>query len=202
MLLPGVIPRRRLCRCARTTSAVMTPNWEPSHQHIAVGPLRRADGSEPASCERRSSNARNFPRHARRRPVACPRVVGLTRPSGRRSNVTVGAAHSDGHSVYSSPFGANSACPSQGAVGMFPSFVAASRSSRPLQRSRSSHEPIRRQSVDDHDERLAFLDDVRGKLRGVAGADVLHRVNRFGRDEQRLARTDDPRRLTVDLVLE
>ena len=97
MLLPGVIPRRRLCRCARTTSAVMTPNWEPSHQHIAVGPLRRPDGSEPASREQRSSNARNSPRHARRRPVACPRVVGLTRPSGRRSNVTVGAAPSDGH---------------------------------------------------------------------------------------------------------
>ena len=38
-----------------------------------------------------------------------------------------------------------------------------------------------------HDERLPFLDDIRGELRPVAAADVLRRVDRSGRDEQDVA---------------
>ena len=58
-----------------------------------------------------------------------------------------------------------------------------------------------RRSLDQHDERLAFFDDIRGELRRVAGAYVLHRVDRFGRDEQDLARDERRRRLAFDLVL-
>jgi hypothetical protein len=36
-------------------------------------------------------------------------------------------------------------------------------------------------SVDDHEERLPFFDEVRRELRRVAAADALHRVDRFGR---------------------
>src|SRR5215217_9642556 len=42
-------------------------------------------------------------------------------------------------------------------------------------------------SLAQHDERLAFLDDVRGELRRVAAADVLRRMDRPGGDEQGLA---------------
>src|SRR3712207_9180833 len=44
------------------------------------------------------------------------------------------------------------------------------------------------------DERLAFLDDVRGELRRVAAADVLRRVDRPGGDEQGLAGLEPHRR--------
>jgi len=38
-------------------------------------------------------------------------------------------------------------------------------------------------SLGQHDERLAFFDDVRREFRRVAGADVLRCVNRSARDE-------------------
>lgn len=60
--------------------------------------------------------------------------------------------------------------------------------------------PLR--SVDCHEEWLPLLDDVRGKLRRVAGPDVPHRVNGFGRDYQPLAGADPCRWLAVDLVLQ
>ena len=50
-------------------------------------------------------------------------------------------------------------------------------------------------SLDQHDERLPFFDDIRGELRRVAGAYVLHRVDRFGRDEQDVAGVESRRRL-------
>jgi hypothetical protein len=53
-----------------------------------------------------------------------------------------------------------------------------------------------------HDERLPFFDDVRRELRSVAGAHVLHRVDRFGRDEKGLARLDRRRWLALDLILQ
>src|SRR5262249_34846 len=57
-------------------------------------------------------------------------------------------------------------------------------------------------SVDDDEERLPFLDDVGGELRRLPAADVLHRVNRLGRHDQRFAGAVRLRRLTVDLILE
>ena len=57
-------------------------------------------------------------------------------------------------------------------------------------------------SVDCHEEWLSFLDDVRRELRRVAGADVLHSVDRFGRDHQALAGADRRRWLAVDVVLQ
>src|SRR5579862_1459806 len=56
-------------------------------------------------------------------------------------------------------------------------------------------------SVDHHEEWLAFLDDIRGELRRIASADVLHRVDRVGWDHQALASGDPCRWQAVDLVL-
>ncbi len=56
-------------------------------------------------------------------------------------------------------------------------------------------------SIDDHEEWLPFLDDVRGELRRVAGADVLHSVDRLRRDHQRIAGVVSRLRLTVDRIL-
>ena len=39
-------------------------------------------------------------------------------------------------------------------------------------------------SLDQHDERLPFFDEMRGELRHVGGAYVLHHADRFGRDEK------------------
>jgi hypothetical protein len=39
----------------------------------------------------------------------------------------------------------------------------------------------------EHEQRLAFLHDVRGELRGVAAADILDGVNGTGRNEQHVA---------------
>ena len=39
-------------------------------------------------------------------------------------------------------------------------------------------------------ERLAFLDDIGGELRSVIAADVFHRVDHSGRDEQDIAGFD------------
>ena len=44
-----------------------------------------------------------------------------------------------------------------------------------------------RRSLDQHDERLPFFDDIRGQLRRIGGADVPRRVDRFSRDEKDLA---------------
>ena len=55
-------------------------------------------------------------------------------------------------------------------------------------------------SLDQHDERLPFFDDIRGELRRVGGAYVPHRVDRFGRDEKDLARPERRRWLALDLV--
>jgi hypothetical protein len=57
-------------------------------------------------------------------------------------------------------------------------------------------------SLDQHDERLPLFDDIRGELRRIAAAYVLHRVDRFGRDEKDLARLDRHRRLALDLILQ
>src|SRR5215213_4237368 len=65
-----------------------------------------------------------------------------------------------------------------------------------------TYEVSRACSLDQHDERLAFLDDIRGELRHVAVAYVLHRVDRFGRDEKDLARVDRGRWLALDLILQ
>src|SRR5688572_1620014 len=53
-----------------------------------------------------------------------------------------------------------------------------------------------------HDERLPFFDDIRGELRRVAAADVLHRVDLSGRDEQDVAGLERHRRLALQLILE
>src|SRR5215208_6587621 len=57
-------------------------------------------------------------------------------------------------------------------------------------------------SLDHHDERPPFFDDIRGKLRPVGGAYVLHRVDSFSRDEKDLARLDRRRWLVLDLILQ
>ena len=57
-------------------------------------------------------------------------------------------------------------------------------------------------SLDQHDERLPFFDDIRGELRAVAAADVLRRVDRSGRDEQDVAGLERHRRLALDLILQ
>src|SRR5215207_826102 len=56
-------------------------------------------------------------------------------------------------------------------------------------------------SLHQRDERFPFLDDIRGQLRPVAAADVLHRVDRSGRDEQDVARLDR-RCFAADLILQ
>jgi hypothetical protein len=57
-------------------------------------------------------------------------------------------------------------------------------------------------SLDYHEERLALFDDVCSELRGVAAADVLHRVDRFGRDEQDVAGFERRGRPALDPVLQ
>jgi hypothetical protein len=57
-------------------------------------------------------------------------------------------------------------------------------------------------SLDQHDERLPFFHDIRGQLRPVAIAYVLHRVDRFSRDEKDLARVDRRGWLVLDLILQ
>src|SRR5262245_54273478 len=57
-------------------------------------------------------------------------------------------------------------------------------------------------SVDEDEEGLPLLDDVRGELHRVAGADVPHCMRRLGRDGQCLAGAGRDRRLAVDVVLE
>src|SRR5260221_837358 len=42
-------------------------------------------------------------------------------------------------------------------------------------------------AVGERDQRLALLDDIRRQLQGVLTADVLHRVERLGGDEEDLA---------------
>jgi hypothetical protein len=42
-------------------------------------------------------------------------------------------------------------------------------------------------SLDQHDERLRFFDEMRGEPRHVGGAYVLHHADRFGRDEKTLS---------------
>jgi hypothetical protein len=51
------------------------------------------------------------------------------------------------------------------------------------------------------EERLPFFDDIRGEFRGVAAADVAHRVDYPGRDGQSLASVVHLRRLVLDLIL-
>src|SRR6266702_2669010 len=60
----------------------------------------------------------------------------------------------------------------------------------------------RGRSLDHHDERLPFFDDIRGELRPGAAADVLRRVDRSGRDEQDVAGLERHRRLALDLILQ
>src|SRR5262245_52510610 len=57
-------------------------------------------------------------------------------------------------------------------------------------------------SLGQHDERLAFFDDVRGELCGVAAADVFHRVDRSGRNKQDIAGLERHRRPALELILE
>src|SRR5271157_4179775 len=57
-------------------------------------------------------------------------------------------------------------------------------------------------SLDHHDERLPFFDDIRGELHPVATADVFRRVNRSGRDEQDVVGLERHRRLALDLILQ
>src|SRR5215213_8561174 len=57
-------------------------------------------------------------------------------------------------------------------------------------------------SLGQHDERHPFDDDIRGKLRRVAAADVLYRVDRFGRDKQDLAGLERHRRLALEPILQ
>src|ERR671920_180334 len=56
-------------------------------------------------------------------------------------------------------------------------------------------------SLDQHDERLSCFDDIRGELRHVGGAYILHRVDRLSRDEKDLARVAR-RRLALELILQ
>src|SRR3954447_19426515 len=68
-----------------------------------------------------------------------------------------------------------------------PSWLMAVSSGALLARSYPGLRLLRRRALRiERDERLAFLDDVRGEFRGVPGADVLRRVDRSGRDEQGL----------------
>jgi hypothetical protein len=59
-----------------------------------------------------------------------------------------------------------------------------------------------RDSLDYHEELLAPFDDVCSELRAVAAADVLHRVDRFGRDEQDVAGFERRRRPALHPVLQ
>src|SRR5262245_2018496 len=55
-------------------------------------------------------------------------------------------------------------------------------------------------SFDQLDDRLPFLDGIRGELRRVAATDVLRRVDRSGRDEQDIAGLEGHRRLALYLI--
>jgi hypothetical protein len=57
-------------------------------------------------------------------------------------------------------------------------------------------------SLDYHEERLPLFDDVRRELGRVAAADVPHRVDRFGRDEQDVAGVERRRWLALKLILQ
>ena len=57
-------------------------------------------------------------------------------------------------------------------------------------------------SLHQRDERLPFLDDIRGELRPVAAADVLNPVDRSGRDEEDVAGLIRRWRLALDLILQ
>src|SRR4051812_19854107 len=57
-------------------------------------------------------------------------------------------------------------------------------------------------SVDDRDEWLSLFDDIGGEFRCDSNADVLHRVDRSGRDEQHVAGMENHRRPAVDQVLQ
>ena len=71
------------------------------------------------------------------------------------------------------------------------------------QTSKKKHECLQpRPSVDEHEERLAFLDDVGGELGRIAAADVAHRVDRLGGDQQDLAGVEARGLVAVDGVLE
>src|SRR5262245_19666662 len=52
------------------------------------------------------------------------------------------------------------------------------------------------------DERLAFLDDIRGELGSVDGVDILCRVDRSIRNEQDVAGLERHRRLALDFIYE
>jgi hypothetical protein len=57
-------------------------------------------------------------------------------------------------------------------------------------------------SFDEHEQWLALLDDVGGKLGRVAAADVAHRVDRLGRDQEDLAGIERRGLAAVDGLLE
>src|SRR5439155_24513563 len=65
-----------------------------------------------------------------------------------------------------------------------------------------SNSDLNPHSLDYHEERLPLFDEIRGELCRVAAAYVLHCVDRFGRDEQDVARVVRRRRLTFDLGLQ
>lgn len=56
--------------------------------------------------------------------------------------------------------------------------------------------------LDRCDERLPFLDDIRRELHPGTSADVPHRVDPAGRDEQDVAGVERHRRLALDLILQ
>src|SRR5215207_9486835 len=72
-------------------------------------------------------------------------------------------------------------------------------SSGVLTRSRLLHRGAHRT---EGDERLALFDEIRGELRGVAGADVLRRVDRSGRDEKSFADLERHRRPALEPILQ
>src|SRR5829696_10552273 len=57
-------------------------------------------------------------------------------------------------------------------------------------------------SLDHHDQRLPFLDEVCRELSRVAAADVLRRVDSTGWNEQHAARLQRRRRLAVQFILQ
>src|SRR5215208_7642060 len=61
---------------------------------------------------------------------------------------------------------------------------------------------IPRRSLGQNNERLPFFDDIRGELRRLGGAYVLHRMHRFSRDEKDLARVEPRGWLSLELILQ
>ena len=57
-------------------------------------------------------------------------------------------------------------------------------------------------SLGQHEQGLALLDEIGRELRSVPGADILHRVDRLGRDEEDVARLESRRRFPLDFVLQ